>query len=122
MVDLRSITPEDVQDFFESLKDAITGVSTEWWDANKNTMAGYITSLSEAVVETTLALKQERISEETADQIYRMQQAAFRQTIRYTRFMTYVLAQKIVNAVFEIVAAAIKNYTGINFFPELLSD
>ena len=65
-------------------------------------------------------IQAELIDQQTADQIFRMQQAALRQTIRFTKYMTLVLSQRVMNAVFSVIGWMIYNKSGINFFPELV--
>jgi hypothetical protein len=61
------------------------------------------------------------VSPEAADIIMHNQELAFNQTIRFTEYMTLVLAQKLLDTVFAVVGWAIYNRTGVNLFPALVT-
>jgi hypothetical protein len=119
-VDLTKFDPEDVSAFAEALKDRASDISTKWWTENKDVVSGYLRSLAEAAFQTRLALEVGRIKADDADKIMHMQELAFNQTMQYTKFMTFVLAQRLLNGVFELVGWAIYNRTGVNLFPGLV--
>ncbi|MVO17392.1 hypothetical protein [Parasedimentitalea huanghaiensis] len=119
MTDLSNFDPNSVDDLLERIFDDVKDVGKEWLNENSDVVGGYFRSLAEAALQTRFSLEAGKISAEYADQVLHMQQAAFRQTIKYTRFMTLVLSQKIVDTVFTIIAYVIMNKTGLNLFPEL---
>lgn len=122
MSDLKEFKPKNVNELLARITDDLKDVGTDWLKENQGVMDGYIKSLVEAAMQTTVALKAGKISAEYADQVLHMQQAAFRQTIKYTKFMTLVLSQKIVDTAFSIIAHAVKNQTGYDLFPEYTRD
>ncbi len=82
---------------------------------------GYLRSLAEAAIQTRNSLKAGRISKDQADTRMLMQEMALKGTVKYSEYIAAALAQKIIDKSFEIVGYAIKNKTGINLFPELIS-
>lgn len=120
MPDFSNFNPAGVDDFFDAFTGELTSVAGEWWTTNKSAVGGYVRSLAEASAQTQIALAEGRISANVADQALRMQQATFRQTIRYTELMQYALAQKVVDTLFSMVGWAVFNKTGVNLFPELV--
>ncbi|MEM1361565.1 MAG: hypothetical protein AAGF94_07585 [Pseudomonadota bacterium] len=119
MGSLSDFDASTVDELFDKIVEQVKGVASKWYNANRDVVEGYFKSLAQASFQTQVSLKSGRIDKEVADQALRMQQAALRQTIRYTEFMTFVLAQQVVDAAFKVIGTAVKNYTGVNFFPEL---
>ena len=121
MTDFTEFNPENI----EQLVDALTGeaqqLGNQWWETNKSIIPGYLKSLAEATMQTEIALAQGLIDRDTADHIFRMQQSAFRQTIKFTNYMSLALSQKLVDTDFTMIGWAMYNKVGINFFPEYVS-
>lgn len=120
MTELSTFNPQTVDDLVAAISGDVAGIGGRWWSENSQIIPGYFRSLAEATLQTQEALAAGIINEESADRALRMQQAAFRQTINFMKYMTLVLSQKIVDAVFTLVGWAVFNRTGINFFPELV--
>ncbi len=120
MTDLTTFNPANVDEFVDALTAEVQTLGHKWWETNREIIPGYLRSLAEATLQTELALEAEVIDSSTADQIFRMQQAAFRQTMRFTKYMSLVLSQRVVDSVFRMVGWAIYNRIGFNFFPELV--
>jgi hypothetical protein len=120
MLDFANLKIETVDGLVSALEDELGGVSTKWWNANKSVVSGYLRSLAEASVQTQLALANHQIPPEAADMIMRNQQLAFNQTLQFTKFMTLVLAQQLLDATFRVIGWAIYNKTGINLAPSLV--
>lgn len=120
MLDLASFNPGNVDDFVDALTSEVKPLGKKWWEINREIVPGYLRSLAEATLQTEAALADDKIDATIADQIFRMQQAAFRQTMRFTKYMTLVLSQKVLDTVFRLVGWAVYNRSGFNFFPELV--
>ena len=120
MVDFASLNIDNVDQLVSALEDELGGVSTKWWNANKSVVAGYLRSLAEATMQTRLALANGQIPPEAADMIMRNQQQAFDQTLQFTKFMTLVLAQQLLDATFRLIGWVIYNKTGVNLAPSLV--
>jgi hypothetical protein len=120
MVDFANLHIDNVDELVSALQDELGGVSTEWWNANKSVVAGYLRSLAEATMQTRLALANNQIPAEAADMIMRNQQLAFNQTLQFTKFMTLVLAQQLLDATFKLIGWVIYNKTGVNLAPSLV--
>lgn len=120
MVDFASLNIDNVDQLVSALEDELGGVSTKWWNANKSVVAGYLRSLAEATLQTQVALGNHQIPPEAADMIMRNQQLAFNQTLQFTKFMTLVLAQQLLDATFRLIGWVIYNKTGVNLAPSLV--
>ena len=118
--DLSTFNPANVQALVQEITSQISGDATAWWNANSTLVTGYVKSLSEAAIQTQLALAEGRIDQPTANQILDMQKNAFTQTLQFTQYMTLALAQQIENTVFTVIGWAIYNKTGFNLFPTLV--
>jgi hypothetical protein len=120
MVDFASLNIDNVDQLVSTLEDELGGVSTQWWNANKSVVAGYLRSLAEATLQTQVALGNKQIPPEAADMIMRNQQLAFNQTLQFTKYMTLVLAQQLLDATFRVIGWVIYNKTGVNLAPSLV--
>jgi hypothetical protein len=120
MIDFASLNIDTVDDLVSALQDELGGVSTKWWNANKSVVAGYLRSLAEATLQTQVALANHQIPAQAADMIMRNQQLAFHQTLQFTKFMTLVLAQQLLDATFRLIGWVIYNKTGVNLAPSLV--
>lgn len=118
--DLSAFNPADPQALFQEIASQVQGNATAWWNTNSTLVAGYIKSLSEAAIQTQLALAEGRINQATATQVLDLQKNAFNQTLQFTQYMTLALAQQIENTVFTVIGWAIYNRTGFNLFPLLV--
>lgn len=118
--DLSTFNPADAQALVQELTAQISGDAATWWNANSTLVIGYVKSLSEAAIQTQLALAEGRIDQATASQILDMQKTAFTQTLQFSQYMTLALAQQIENSVFTVIGWAIYNKTGFNLFPLLV--
>ncbi|MEM8986899.1 MAG: hypothetical protein AAGC95_09260 [Pseudomonadota bacterium] len=121
MPDFSDFNPNTVDDFVEAMINEVKDLGQSWWSTNKEIVPGYLRSLAEASLQTQAALASGLIDKDAADQAVRMQQAAFRQTVRFMKYMTLALSQRIVDTVFSLIGWALFNRTGVNFFPELVS-
>ena len=120
MLDFANLRIDNVDQLVSTLEDELGGVSTQWWNANKSVVAGYLRSLAEATLQTQVALTNQQIPAEAADMIMRNQQLAFNQTLQFTKFMTLVLAQQLLDATFRLIGWVIFNKTGVNLAPSLV--
>lgn len=120
MPDLSSFDPANANELAARIAAELQGTASDWWNENAPLMEGYVRTLAEAAMQTRLALAEKRIGEEQADIILHNQELAFNQTLRFTRYMTLVLAQKLLDAAFSVVGWAIYNKTGFNLMPTLV--
>ena len=120
MVDFANLDIDTVDQLVSVLEGELKGVSAAWWKANKVVLPGYLRSLAEASIQTRLALANGLIPPEAADMILHNQELAFNQTLQFTKLMTLVLAQQLLNAAFTVIGWVIFNKTGINLAPNLV--
>ncbi|KRA65990.1 hypothetical protein ASD79_01530 [Caulobacter sp. Root655] len=120
MVDFANLNIDTVDQLVSALEDELKGVSAAWWKANKVVLPGYLRSLAEASIQTRTALANGLIPPEAADMILHNQELAFNQTLQFTKLMTLVLAQQLLNAAFTVIGWVIFNKTGINLAPNLV--
>jgi energy-converting hydrogenase Eha subunit F len=120
MVDFANLDIDTVDQLVSVLEDELGKVSTKWWNANKTVLPGYLRSLAEATIQTREALAGGVIPAQAADMILHNQELAFNQTLQFTKLMTLVLAQQLLNAAFTVIGWVIFNKTGINLAPNLV--
>jgi hypothetical protein len=120
MVDFATFKPANVNQFVNVLSTELAGLGKKWWETNSALVHGYLRSLAEAFFQTKTALSEGRIKADQADRIMHMQEVAFTSTLQFTKYMTFALAQKVLDMTFRLVGWAMYNYTGINLFPQLV--
>lgn len=119
--DLTEFSPANVDELVGAILSDLEGLSKRWWNENSDLVEGYTRSLAQATMQTQKALIEKRIKPAEADRIMHMQELAFNSLIHFTKFMTFALAQKALDATFRLVGYALFNRTGVNLFPHLVT-
>ena len=117
MTDLSKFDPENVDELINELRNQLGNASIQWWNSNQELMGGYVRALAEASIQTRTALESNKISSRAADVLMHNQELAFNQTLSYSKYISYVLAQKLLDTAFSGIGWGIFNRTGINLFP-----
>lgn len=118
--DFSTLQIDDVDSLVSVLEQQLGDTATDWWNANKAVVPGYLRSLAEATIQTRTALANHQITPEAADMILHNQELAFNQTIQFTKFMTLALGQTLLNTVFRVIGWVVYNKTGVNIAPNLV--
>jgi len=118
--DFSTLQVDNADQLAAVLEQQLGATATDWWNANKTVVPGYLRSLAEATIQTRTALANHQITPEAADMILHNQELAFNQTIQFTKFMTLALGQTLLNTVFQVVGWVIYNKTGVNIAPNLV--
>jgi hypothetical protein len=116
MVDLSTFNPQNLDQLFKGLVDegrAAVGSSVD----NIAAVPPQLKTLAEATLKTATALAEGRIDAETAKTILEDRKETLQQALEFEAYMALVVAQKLTNAVFNVIGAVIRNRTGINLFP-----
>ncbi|PVM89549.1 hypothetical protein [Caulobacter endophyticus] len=119
-IDFSNLQVDNADQLAAVLEQQLGATATDWWNANKTVVPGYLRSLAEATIQTRTALANHQITPEAADMILHNQELAFNQTIQFTKFMTLALGQTLLNTVFQVVGWVIYNKTGVNIAPNLV--
>ena len=119
-IDLPNFNPGNVDELVDAITGEISELGKKWWSTNSAIVEGYIKSLAEATLQTQIALQTRDIKPDQADRIMHMQELAFTSTLHFTKYMTFVLAQRVLDTTFTIVGWAFFNRTGVNIFPQLV--
>ncbi|MDZ4363074.1 hypothetical protein [Brevundimonas sp.] len=112
-VDLSVFKPNDADELFDAIWTQITGVVIDDLQSFKKEIEPMLRSIATKAVRTAGMLAAGQISREDADLALHTQELALSSVLLYSAFMTYVLAQGVLDAVFTVISAAIKNLTGI---------
>ncbi len=113
-VDLDTFKPESAEDFASAIVQVVVGEVKDLWNEAKDTLLSHITALATAVAKTQERLISGVFSEADADYAIHQQELYFNNILLLSEFLPYVLAQRILNGVFTLINAAIKNVTGID--------
>ena len=116
MVDLATFNPQNLDELFHGLIEegrAAVGGAVD----NVAAVPAHLKTLAEATLKTAAALAEGRIDAETAKEIFEDRKATLKQALEFEAYMALVVAQKLTDAVFRVIGAAIRNRTGINLFP-----
>jgi hypothetical protein len=116
MTDLSTFNPTSFDQLFNAFVEegsaAINGNV-----ADIKAVPAHLKTLAKAALKTAQALAEGRIDKETAGDALQAQKDAFKQALEFEAFMALVVAQKLTDAVFRVIGAAIRNRTGINLIP-----
>lgn len=121
MPDLSDFNPSNASELVDMIISDVSTQAKSWWNKNSGSMEGYIRSLAEASIQTTIALQDGRLSKKQADVAFYEQKLAFESTLRFSKLMTLALAQRIVDSAFRVIGWAVLNRTGINIAPHLVA-
>ncbi len=113
MTDLSTFNPTGVNDLFKAFVDEGSKAIGSSVDDIKVAVP-HLKTLAEASLKTVKALAEGRIDAETAEQILADRKETLQQLLEFEAFMALVVAQKLANAVFNVIGAAIRNRTGID--------
>ena len=113
MTDLSTFNPASLDELFDALvAEGAAAVGRSLDDIAA--VPGHLRTLAEASLKTIEALAEGRISAETAAEILRDRKATLRQALEFEALMGLVVAQKLADAAFRVIGAAIRNRTGLD--------
>ncbi|MFK7744169.1 MAG: hypothetical protein AB8B47_03875, partial [Roseobacter sp.] len=111
-LDLKNFKPESAEDLFKSVLGEISEDGKKWWDKTQDTIADHLKALTVSVMRTRQDLKDGKLTRKEAQIVFRAAQTSFETVVPFTRYLTAVLAQRIVNTVVSAVGWAVFNLTG----------
>lgn len=112
-IDLNKFEPSNESDLlkgiFSEITVAVQASVADW----KKEISVYIQSIAKKAWLTLIALRDGTITKENADLAIHTQELALNNVLLLSSFAPYDIAQKVLNAVFSTISAAIKNITGV---------
>lgn len=113
-VDLETFKPESGKELYDALVEAALGVAgSEWKKINKEVRSN-LNFISSQTIKTSLHLAQGKISQKEADLSFHMLEYNINSALLQVEFLQYVLAQKIRNAIMNVLRSVLRNYTGVD--------
>lgn len=116
-LDLKNFKPETAEDLFKAVLKEISEDGKAWWEKTQDTLKDHLKALTVSVMRTRQDLKDGKLTRKEAAIVFRAAQTSFETVVPFTRYLTAVLAQRIINTVVSAVGWAVFNLTGFNFFP-----
>lgn len=120
MTDLSTFNPANVQDLVKELENQGAAITGAWWKSNSAAVEGYLKSIASATLQTQVALAAKRIDADTAATLMQMHTDTLKTTLQFAIFMTEALAQKLVDAITQVIGWVIFNKTGVNLMPSVV--
>jgi hypothetical protein len=111
--DLATYKPATADDLAKGLGQVALTAAAGSWNAIKTDVLAHLTLIATLTLSTKDKLAAGSISEKDADHTLSLLQLNLNSTVLEADMVPYVVGQKVLNAVFAVVAAVVKNYTGI---------
>jgi hypothetical protein len=112
-IDLATFKPDSAEEFFEGILANVLSVVKTSIQEIKKEISTHLQSVAKKAWLTQVGLRNGAISREHADIALHTQELALSNILLLSEFMTYELVQDVMDAVFSVISAAIKNLTGI---------
>lgn len=116
-LDLKKFKPDSADALFKAVLGEIAEDGKSWWDKTQDTLKDHLKALTVSVMRTKQDLKDGKLTRKEAAIVFRAAQTSFETVVPFTRYLTAVLAQRVINTVVQAVGWAVFNLTGFNFFP-----
>ena len=113
-VNLAEFKPNSAGELFDGVLSHVLPVLADNWERAQEDVEPALKSIAISAFNTQRRLKIGEINQDKADALLHIQELALSNTLLYAEFLTYVLRQEIVDAVFKVITAAIKNWTGVD--------
>jgi hypothetical protein len=112
--DLGTFKPNSPDELFQGiLGEAISILGADWAKAEAE-LKSDLQLLAQRAFQTQTLLAGGRISVTEADRELHFQEVFLNSALAHFEFMAYVTAQNVLDGVFGVIQAAIKNWTGID--------
>ena len=113
-VDLASFRPGSPGELLDGIVSHVAPVLGAHWAQAKGEIAGHLETLAAKAHSTQSRLLAGEITPDDAQFLFESQAIYLENILRLARFTVYVAAQAVVDAVFAVVGAAIRNVTGFD--------
>ncbi|MBB4405400.1 MULTISPECIES: hypothetical protein [Agrobacterium tumefaciens complex] len=113
-LDLDKFEPKDASELYKGILQQVSAVLISHFNEVKNEIAVHIKSIAQKAWLTQAGLKNGTISREHADMAMHTQELALSSVLLYSEFLVYDTVQTVLNAVFGVIGAAIRNLTGFD--------
>jgi len=113
-LDLTTFKPETVGQLFDGLVSEVSGILGTEWSSAEADVKTYLDNIAHAAFNTTAQLAAGRLTQDQAKMQFKLQELGLKQVLLYSQLLGAVAAQKVVNGVFAVIIAAVKNVTGID--------
>lgn len=111
---LATFHPHSAEEFFDGLVTHVASTAVNAWNDAQQEIEPHLKLLSKRAFRTTQMLAAGQITQADADFIMHGQELYLSNVLIYSEFLTYWLAQQVLDAVFAVVKAAFKNVTGFD--------
>lgn len=112
-LDLENFRPASSGELLDGIAKNAAIAAADAWKSLRDAIVADLQALSENAFQTQMRLSRKSITQGEADFLVHMQELYFHQVLLHTKFLSYVAAQAVLDAVFGVIAAAIKNVTGV---------
>ena len=112
-VDLDTFRPNSIGEFADGILGQVVGILGAKFDKFKTEMAGYMADLGKATLTTAKLLSDHTYTIKDADLAVHSQELFMNNVLLRAEFLAYELAQSILETIFKVVKAVIRNFTGV---------
>ena len=113
MPDLSDFRPKNANELFDKILEEIGAKVGGDFTSFQSEVKSHLKSVAQKAWKVKIGLEKGTISPPDADLALHTQELALNNILLYVELMPYVLAQDVLETVFAVIAAAIKNLTGV---------
>jgi hypothetical protein len=114
-IDPTTFKPESADDLLSGALEVAIAAAGKSWKEMKSTVEEHLTFIAKTTFTTTRQLEAREITTKQADHTFHLLELNFNSTLLLIEIIPFVVAQAVLNAVFGLLNAVVKNYTGIDF-------
>jgi fructose-specific component phosphotransferase system IIB-like protein len=111
--DLTTFKPNSSNELFQGILGQVIGILGADWAKAEAELKADLHLLAQRAFQTQSLLAGGKISVTEADRELHFQEVFLNSALAHFEFMAYVTAQNVLDGVFGVIRAAIKNWTGI---------
>ncbi len=108
-----TFAPKSAEELLEGLLSVAAGTAKKQWTAIRDEMTYQLGFISQKTAKVMAQLAAKTITIKAADLTLHLLELNLNSALAEFKFLIYGAAQKILNAVFDLVKTAVKNVTGV---------
>jgi hypothetical protein len=113
--DLADFKPKNADDLLKKIVSAGSTAAGDTWKSIKNEVKAQFSLIAKISLETAISLEKKEITKKQANHTLHLLELNLESTMLLLEILPFAVADAVLNAVFKIINAVVKNYTGVDF-------
>ena len=114
VTNLATYKPSSVDDLLKGLVSTAITAAGNAWNKVKDDITAHLSLIAQQTISTKGKLLSGEITDKEADHTFSLLEINLNSALLEAVVLPYIVAQKLLDAVFSVVVAVIKNYTGLS--------